>query len=168
MKELKALKAIVRPNIAPMHDLGGFLRTCRSLTTWPTLERRRRSWPNAIGTKKNVPPKARNPTKPGRSAIASTVLVSSSCVDTVLARGRLGFLFVNIFIIRLFREGSLLFYIIYWYWWYRVLFIESKPSCKGSQRMNILIKSKSLHHWFIFRVCGNTLYMHHAHQLLQE
>ena len=46
--------------------------------------------PTYIGTKNNVKANARNPTSPGRSALASAMLVKSSWVDIVLAVGVFG------------------------------------------------------------------------------
>ena len=77
--------------ILPKHDVGR-LRTRRSLSAWPALERRRRRTParryqpTSRVRPNNVEAKAVPPTSPHRSGSASSVLVSSSCVDTVLAR----------------------------------------------------------------------------------
>ena len=46
--------------------------------------------PTINGTKNNVRGNAVDPSSPGRSAPASTMLVKSSCVDIVLAGGRWG------------------------------------------------------------------------------
>ena len=76
--------------ILPKHDVGR-LRTRRSLSAWPALERRRRRTParryqpTSRVRPNNVEAKAVPPTSPHRSGSASSVLVRSSCVDTVLA-----------------------------------------------------------------------------------
>ena len=166
MKEQKEVKPIFRNHgIRPKHDGGCLLRTRRSLSAWPSLERRRRAGPTTHGMN-NIEHKAKYPASPGRSAIASSVLVSSSCVDTVLAGETCISIRQYIYHNTLSRgQPSFLYHLL-------ILMISCfsyrKPSSKGSQRMKILMKSKNLHHWFIFRVCGNTLYMHQAHQLLQE